>query len=583
LLEAAEAPAALTSVTFGAGESVVTAHIGAQGNLAVRSLNLERLLLGHEGAIHGLALLPDGSALLSGGVDKSIRLWSLNDGKELRTYAGSTAAVTSVAVTPDGQKIIAGSEDKFARVWNANPPADAVAPLTPHLEILHAAPVRSLAASSDNLKLVTCGDDGVPAVWDLANGYLLQRFPAHKGAAYAVALAADNRTLVSGSGEGTVQGHTLAVIRTIAAHPNKANDFALLQAGAQAASVGDEGSLKLWNLADGSLVRETKASEAALVTVAARGDNQQLAAADAQGRLYLWNAAGEPTTQFKTSSPIHDLRYSTDNLKLVAACEESRLRFYNPLDGALLYELTTPQPVRRAVFTTDNARVLAADAAGGATLWKYASPTATRTLAGHGGRVYAASFSPDGKQIASASADQTVRIWDAATGAQVKQFSGHVGAVYALAYSADGAFLVSCGADNTVRLWDVLGGRQLKQLDMANTVYALAFHNDGRRVAAAGLDKTIRLIDAFTGAESVKFEGHKDFVYRVKFNAAGTRLLSCGYGGTVHLWDVAGKPLLTENLERVAHSADLAPDGSQIIVAGGDGSVTVLEVPANLR
>jgi WD40 repeat protein len=134
-----------------------------------------------------------------------------------------------------------------------------------------------------------------------------------------------------------------------------------------------------------------------------------------------------------------------------------------------------------------------------------------------------------------------------------------------------------------VRLWDVLGGRQLKQLDMANTVYALAFHNDGRRVAAAGLDKTIRLIDAFTGAESVKFEGHKDFVYRVKFNAAGTRLLSCGYGGTVHLWDVAGKPLLTENLERVAHSADLAPDGSQIIVAGGDGSVTVLEVPANLR
>src|SRR5690606_18622812 len=121
-------------------------------------------------------------------------------------------------------------------------------------------------------------------------------------------------------------------------------------------------------------------------------------------------------TQFKTTSAIHDLRYSADNLKLVAACEASRLRFYNPLDCALLYELPTPQSLRSAAFMPDSTRVLAIDATGGVHLWKYASPTATRTLNGHGGRVYAVSFSPDGKQIASASADQTLRIWDSATG-----------------------------------------------------------------------------------------------------------------------------------------------------------------------
>jgi WD40 repeat protein len=239
--------------------------------------------------------------------------------------------------------------------------------------------------------------------------------------------------------------------------------------------------------------------------------------------------------------------------------------------------------VRSAAFATDNTRVIAADDSGNVQLWKYASPTAVRTLAGHGGRVYAVSYSPDGKQIASASADQSVRIWDSATGQQLNQLTGHTGAAYAIAYSPDGALVLSSGADKTLRLWDVLGARQLKQIDTTNTDYALAFHNDGRRVAAAGVEKAIRLIDVFSGAQSAKLEGHKDFVYRVKFNAGGTRLLSCGYGGEVQLWDLGGKSVFSTNLDRVANSADLAPDGSRIIVAAGDGSVYLLDVPANVR
>jgi WD40 repeat protein len=588
LLEAYKEPAALTGVAFGTEAAVVTTRIGAAGNVGLRQLCLERLITGHEGTVNGLAFNVDGNLLASGGADKSVRLWDTKEGALVRRFAGPTAAVTAVAITADGMKIVAGSEDKIARAWNVSPPADAAAAdaaagVAPLLEIVHPQPVRGISPSGDSLKLATCGGDGIARVWDLTTGKELERFAAHPAAALAVAFAADNRSVVSGGAGGSVQGGTIALLRGIVAHPKKANDLALLQGGAQAATVGAEGSLKLWNLADGAMVRETKSGESPLVTVAARADNQQFAAADAEGRLYLWNAAGEAITQFKTTSVIRQLRYSPDSLKLVAACAEKCLRFYNPADGAMLYELVAEQPLRSAAFTMDSTRVLTADDAGGVRLWKYASPTAIRTLTGHGGRVYAVAFSPDGKQIASASADQTLRIWDAATGAQLKQLTGHVGAVYGLAYSSDGALVASCGADKTLRLWDVLGARQLKQIDSPETVYSLAFHNDNRRLAAAGLDKTIRILDAVTGAEAAKLEGHADFVYRVQFNAAGSRLLSCGYGGAIKLWDLAGKPVFSQELDGVANSAALSPDGTRIIVAGGDGAVYLLDVPESAR
>jgi WD40 repeat protein len=73
------------------------------------------------------------------------------------------------------------------------------------------------------------------------------------------------------------------------------------------------------------------------------------------------------------------------------------------------------------------------------------------------------------------------------------------------------------------------------------------------------------LIDAFTGAEAAKLEGHKDFIYRVS-SMRLVGVLSCGYGGMIQLWDIAGKPVFSRTRPRL-NSADLSPDGSRIIVA----------------
>lgn len=90
-----------------------------------------RTLTGHTAGVASVAFSPDGRYLLSGAAqqdpreggrlrnsgDTSIRLWRIDDGKNLLTIDRHKAFVTSVAFTPDSLKAVAGCGDGTIRVF----------------------------------------------------------------------------------------------------------------------------------------------------------------------------------------------------------------------------------------------------------------------------------------------------------------------------------------------------------------------------------------------------------------------------------------------------------------------------------
>src|SRR5262249_48338402 len=63
------------------------------------------------------ALSADGRLALSGGGDRTVKLWRLADGACLCSLEGHTGAVYAVGLTADGRFALSGSGDKTLRLW----------------------------------------------------------------------------------------------------------------------------------------------------------------------------------------------------------------------------------------------------------------------------------------------------------------------------------------------------------------------------------------------------------------------------------------------------------------------------------
>src|SRR5260370_1384058 len=72
---------------------------------------------GHAGEVRGVAFSPDGTRIVSGGEDSTVRLWMLDGKPAAEPFKGHGGWVLSVAFSPDGTRIASGGEDGTVRLW----------------------------------------------------------------------------------------------------------------------------------------------------------------------------------------------------------------------------------------------------------------------------------------------------------------------------------------------------------------------------------------------------------------------------------------------------------------------------------
>ena len=76
------------------------------------------VLSGHTDPVRDVVFSPDGASLVSGGYDRTVKLWDLQTGGAVKTFLGHTDWVSSVSVSADLTTIASGSTDSTIRLWD---------------------------------------------------------------------------------------------------------------------------------------------------------------------------------------------------------------------------------------------------------------------------------------------------------------------------------------------------------------------------------------------------------------------------------------------------------------------------------
>lgn len=549
---------------------------------AQRRVSIDWIRAGHNSVVETVAFTPDGTGLITGSSDTTIKRWNIHTGALIATVRGHAVGMTGIEFAPDGIDYATSGRDGFARVRRR-------AACDPLLELPVFGWVFGLAYSPDGTRLATVNRYGDVAYWDLSTGMplwmMLQegngfnewalsvdvspdgtqvasggQFPridiwdAETGNMYqsleghtlgilSVVYSPDGSLLASASGDTTVKlwakdaGENWIDIGTLTGHTDSVNEVRFFPGGNLLASASSDGTIKIWNVQAQSLVRTLIGHVGGVTALAVSADGRYLASGDTEGEPAVWDAAsGALIRKFgHLWSSVGSVVYSPQGDRAFSGegYPKNILRAWDAGSGQPLWHVQVPGDIFTISVSPDGSKVAAGNVADTIELRNSANGQIIRTLVGHSGNVLASVWVANDRLITSAGhPDNTLKLWNTATGESLRTFAGNTADVFSLAIAPDGLSVVSGGMDRVVRKYRLADGSILWQTPSGGPightfwVFSVAVSSDGQVVASAGGDGTIRLWSAATGAPIDVIEGLEGGRSYVQFSPDGRWLAS---------------------------------------------------------
>ena len=373
--------------------------------------------------------------------------------------------------------------------------------------------------------------------------------------------------------------------RILAGHDGQVIALALAPDGTWLASAGQDGEVRVWDPATGTLRCTLGRHTSWITALATAPDGTWLASAGQDGEVRVWDPATGTLrcTLGRHTSWITALATAPDGTWLASAGQDGEVRVWDPATRALRHTFTDQiDTVTALAVACDGTWLASAGHDGTMRIWDPAAGSLRHTFTDHIGTVTALAVACDGTWLASADTDDIdglVRVRESVTGAVRHTLTGHIGGVAALAVAPDGTWFASAGHDGTVRVWEPATGAESHTFTgHFGGVAALAVAPDGTWFASAGHDGTVRVWEPATRAVLHTFTGHTGTVAALAVAPDGTWLASAGHDGTVRVWEPALRTITTQSLTRHtgAVTALAAPrHGTWIAFAGHDGTISI--------
>lgn len=176
-------------------------------------------------------------------------------------------------------------------------------------EFVHERPIVSCRFDPSGRFVFAGSEDFTVQRWALADGAKAS-LAGHESWVRAIGFSKDGAVTLTGGYDGRLvwwptDAAEPTPIRTIDAHQGWLRSLCVSPDGTLAATCGNDASVRLWNMEDGSLVREFAGHERPVYTVEFHPSGEFLLSGDLVGVIKQWNVASGEAARTFDAKPLH--------------------------------------------------------------------------------------------------------------------------------------------------------------------------------------------------------------------------------------------------------------------------------------
>jgi len=567
---------------------------------------------GHYAAVTVVAYSPDGKFAVTGSADKTIKLWEVATGREIRSYLGNSGDITFLTFDQTGKYLASIDLDHSLKI----------------LEVATSKEIRTIALPNDRIISATFSPDGNiitgskenhAILWDFETGEEIRRFkPVPRDltiqknfkypTANTVQISHDGKRLLTGSNDRTAILFDFASgeeVRKFKGDKNSCTSClisAQFSPDAKRLTIGNCDSIIIWDVEKGGIIVRMEGKKGRYGFACFSSDGKYLISSLYKDCL-VWNANTGKLIK-KISGHLKNIKsvqvsptgntiltgsddHTAKIRKFPSGEETITLKGYlNNVDEKVLSDgyMYWVAFINEIKLSPDGKYIAIGKTGNFAKLMEFSTGRVIQTYKGHKGMVISIDFSKDGKYIATGSVDGTARIWDVITGELLFTFPEKTTniAVFSVNFSPDGNLLVTSGWDGRIKIWDLITGNLIQSISGHGGMssYSVQFSHNSLYVVSGGLDRKLKLFEIDTGEEIREFIGHTNVVPSIKMSPDGKYMLSGSWDGRAKLWDISTGMQVRRFIGHHAriHAVNFDSSGKYIVTGSDDNTAKLWDI-----
>ncbi|KAK8793424.1 hypothetical protein WA158_004783 [Blastocystis sp. Blastoise] len=473
-------------------------------------MELVKEYAGHSDDITCIDWSKDGRYLVTGSLDTTVRLWSVEhfNGFESLTLSGHHEKIVGAYLSEDDKSIYSICSDGGVFEWNWNVMTDEQ---YEQIKLSHNPKLQKMY-NEEEFHPDTETSKYYRGLWKISKKNYIEEKKSH---IETCDFNHETKMLICGFSNGSFGIYTMpgcSMIHTLTISKKQLSTCAINSTGEWIAFGSSKlGQLLVWEWQSETYILKQQGHYCNINALDYSPDGSVIATGGEDSKVKLWNTnTGYCYITFKDhTASVTGVCFVKSGHALVTCSLDGTVRAFDLIRYRNFRTLTTPTPVQFTCVNVDSS----------------------------------------GDIVAAGSMDPfNIYIWSLRTGKLLDILEGHQGPISSVSFDPRGSLLMSTSWDHSAIIWDIFGGANKEVLDHNSEVLSCSWRGDGEEACTTTLHGDIYVWDAKQSVNKTIIEGKRDIT-------GGRRTTD-----NVALENIAIGKCFT--------SVSYSPDG-QYIIAGG--------------